>query len=187
MMLKKMVKSMLTPTCTCGHCTPEDTLPGIVAVKNNTVSDLERDELLIYKALKQHWNDKTPFRTSMQDLETISITVASGTIKKELSKLYPNGKIYDLIPMQAFVPYPIELTKEYIVQTYIPTKVEQLEKSNEKWKREEKEERIYSESRLLTLCIDVNTELDTLCKIQIMYAINYFPELLLGELDKRGL
>jgi hypothetical protein len=65
-------------------------------------------------------------------------------------------------------------------------KTAQLEQSNEKWKKEDKEERIYADNRLLTLCIDVNTEIDTLCKVYIMYAINYFPELLLEELDKRG-
>lgn len=192
-MLKKMGKKTIkpnihkTPSCGCGHCSEDDIAPGIVAVKSSSVKDLERDELLIYNALRLTWNEETPFRTSMEELQAIAITIASGTCKKELSKLHPDGKVYDLIPVNDFVKYPIELTKEYIISEYIPMKTQQLEESNEKWLGEGKEERIYTESRLLTLCIDVNTELDTLCKVQTMFALQYFPYLLEEDIDKRGL
>jgi len=176
-MKKSMVKK---PQCTCRHC--NDDSIDYVATKASNVSDLERDELLIYRAVKPYWNDNYPFYNAMEALTDSLLVVAKGTVKKEVYPLLDNKPLYGIIPIDLFVELPIQKTVEYITQRYMPIEIiPLLEASNTKWISEGKREKVYSESRLLTLCIDMNTDIDTLCKLYIMWSLEYLPDLLKEE------
>lgn len=170
-------KSLAHTACTCASCSKPDST--IVEVKSRSPSDLERDELMIYNAVKPHWASQA----FEQALETILSTIALSEIKKQASKLFPRGMYDGRLPTAYLVEMVNIVVQNNIATSYIPSLVQAFALSNRKLTEQGKQDKIATESRLLTLCIDCNSDIDIMVQVTTMAILDNLTEWLI-KLDK---
>lgn len=164
---KKLYRTLIPVSKQC-TCTSE--------MKSQSSNDLTRDEHLIYHALRRLWHTHTPFPKILEALETVLETILMRVIKREVGNVI-GAKVYGL-SADEFAELPIAFCQEYLVKYYIPLLSEQMLRTNTHLT----EEKMYTEHRLLSLCINCNTDVEVFCKSGIMYSLNKLTD----ELDKKG-